>query len=394
MRDVVDRTTLGVKSYEQQFKDYPYKGAPERTVWVAPWGSSTQSIAASRIRRGRADLVLSDGVRPTPYYGWEIKQRSHSVDIYNYVSAIQRYHISGPQVVMPEAIPYVTTQAPYLPLIPQDMVDEANTRHANKIKNTTLDLSETIAESSDIPTLVRSLIQVVKALLSAARGKWANAGKHLGLHKPLEAAADGYLAWNLGFRPMISTIESLAQLTEERLSRMNQTVSSTLVRNVPIHRNTGSSGSMQLIVANQDTFTVTEADTRALARVGLGSRFDALAGLWAAVPYSFVVDYVFGIQAWLTSLSAFRGLTWSHGFTNKIVRTKSPLRTEREIEYNDFVPPNLLEAKEKTAYATSSVFTFQRIPRGGFADPGLFVRFGLNPNQLGILSALTYKLSR
>lgn len=399
MRDLVNRQHRGVFTYEKQGFDQQAYNESGGTVkqWFT-YGSPRHYDTVTRAYdKGRADLVHSDGVLPTPYYAWDISTVSEPISYTSYSSSSIRRVYNGYRVTTgPVKVPYVTDVAPRVPFLPSDFKDEANSKHLAKIKDRQTNWSENLAEAHDFGKVYNQLKNLGKGILAARRGNWSAAGKHLGLDKPMEAAADGYLSWNLGIKPTVLAIEETIRSLDHFVRQEERTVKSTLTKVVDF----GSANifsqwyrSLRLVIEHSDTFRIADREAVARQRHGVDGLADALEAGYAVIPYSFAADYFVNVQQHLSTLSATRGLDWHHGYTTEVVKSEELSLKEQVNVVGEYING---VAKTWSLYPklTGNVFSFQRKLRNDFVIPRLYVNIGLSTNQAGILSALAYKLTR
>lgn len=160
-----------------------------------------------------------------------------------------------------------------------------------------------ILSDFDALTFLAELRQVKEMFLSAA----PRLLKQL-LAKPTsKVGASAWLQWQMGWKPLISDIESIVQIINntKEADRIKKTKTSSKSESLPIN--------MTKVLPNGERHTVTGttsislnvratciADISALAN---NAYINPLSTAWELIPYSFLVDYFVGIGDWIRANS-------------------------------------------------------------------------------------------
>lgn len=162
-----------------------------------------------------------------------------------------------------------------------------------------------------------------RAYHSFRKGNFKQVAKILGVKKPVGEAANHWLAYNLGWMPLVSDLKGLAELAAQHLELggrgPRQTFRATNSEKVDVE---------EIVAYGQGSYYLNgdylvkgswkreykaglmcevEYSTSALAaQVGLGL-YDPLLLAWELTPFSFVFDYVIDVGTWLSSASSLQG---------------------------------------------------------------------------------------
>lgn len=203
---------------------------------------------------------------------------------------------------------------------PNALIDAKN-KALNKAKQMRINLAVTVAEGKNT---FRMLYNTVRTLGESyghfRKGRWKSASRRLGIDAPSRSAANNWLAYQLGWLPLISDAVGLIELHRDQFSTARDNLfivrgATTIVKpsqgvflnhlvsgnHSVINRldvTTGRAGMLLKVTSKLDQFQ---------ASVGL-SASDILSTLWELVPYSFVMDYFINVGQWLGNLSALSGL--------------------------------------------------------------------------------------
>lgn len=179
--------------------------------------------------------------------------------------------------------------------------------------------------------------------------------------------ADTYFLFNFGFLPLISVIQDaqMSTLGSTRVLTFKGRGSATQTRPVSGVSGYYISCKGEEIVKVQVTLkaAISLPQLAALSQLGISSPFDGVRALYAATPFSWLVDYFYRVGDWLSALSAPIGLTFMDGC----------ISTKYSLNMNcGYIPPSdvpttkyeLLSGSVVTAYA------FKRQPLYNWPFPG------------------------
>lgn len=255
---------------------------------------------------------------PTPYRAWHHRVDQFSFSLYNDAGQILRGD-GVPQNFWFAADTGTTYGCyntwPHSPVLSSWVIPTLKERLAGQAANQQVDLGQVLGE---LPQTVELIADTGLRLLRAARalrsGNVRALAKALGLTK--SQAADTYLAYKFGFKPLMADMYAattiLSEGLKEPLLRVKATVIDSdfkpIVPGPPVIRvegrfRRGATGSYTFRVRNYLLY-----DANALGIL------NPLALAWELFPLSFVVDWVLHIGSFLQSLSVPIALAFDHGY--------------------------------------------------------------------------------
>lgn len=208
-----------------------------------------------------------------------------------------------------------------VPPFKTDMLADAKNSALNKAKRMRINLAVTVAEGR---STIRMLTDTVRTLGEAyshfRKGRWKKAARRLEMDAPSRSSANNWLAYQLGWLPLVSDAVGLIELHRDQysterdnrfivrggktcvekslISSPNYLLSGNhgLLHRIDLH--TGRAGMLLEVTSKLDQFQ---------ASVGL-SPADILSTVWELIPYSFVFDYFVNVGQWLGNLTALSGI--------------------------------------------------------------------------------------
>lgn len=183
--------------------------------------------------------------------------------------------------------------------------------------------------------LSKTVLRVVSTARMIRKGRFLDAAKHLGLRGEelnrfksmkgvgLKALSDHWLEYQYGWKPLLSDIHSGVEFLHRRRGNVVDPLIEVLkeTRSASYHafEKSGSvSGTTKVQV--KVWYKVSSPTTRDLMSFGITN---PLLTAWELVPFSFVVDWFYGVGDYLQELDATAGLTFLRGFQSQQTTTES-----------------------------------------------------------------------
>jgi len=258
--------------------------------------------------------------------------------------------------------------------------EEANARSASRTKallkladgkaTFAVDLAEA-KESVDM--LAGSVKNVAQALLDFKRGNYKSIPARFGL-TPGELlsgkfAADVWLQFQYGWKPLYKQIASYMELSQEKMDRplylhgkSTQVGSATQT----FEQSFGKIESTGAYRSRVKTHYCAKISDSFLANANRFGVLNPATVVWELVPYSFVVDWFVPVGNYLEALSATAGLDFVWGYESTTLDVSMIQR------FTPYAFPSghiVQEAKRKILYRK-----FERTPFGGFQLPELYAK--------------------
>lgn len=194
----------------------------------------------------------------------------------------------------------------------------------------------------NIPVLFGEGRQTVRMLTDTARtlgraygafrkGNFGKAARLLGIDKPAKFASNHWLAYQYGWKPLLSDSLGLAYLAFDHLYQGERLPRITVTSKVRIPRSVNFTIASRAIGNLQGDYRVV-GDTVTTARAGLRLQMnysssalaaqtgfgltDPLLLAWELTPFSFVFDWFIEVGSYLENASALQGWTVLDGWTN------------------------------------------------------------------------------
>jgi hypothetical protein len=215
------------------------------------------------------------------------------------------------------------------------VMDDAKFKALAKARDLKVNLPVLFGEGRQTVRMITDTARTLgKAYRDFQRGRFFEAAKTLGITKPRGTAANHWLAYSLGWMPLVGDVKGLAELAAQQLELGGRLPRFT-ARASPRPVTTGQS---KTIVNNFMSITETaefktkgettyegsagllleiQYSTAALAsQVGLGSWYDLAQFAWEVTPFSFVFDYFVDLGELLEAASSLTGLSVLTGYSS------------------------------------------------------------------------------
>lgn len=202
-----------------------------------------------------------------------------------------------------------------------NLLIDAKNKALQEAKQQRINLSVSVAEGRDTFKMLGNTVRTLgEAYGSFRRGRFKKAAKRLGLDDIPKSFANNWLAYRLGWLPLVQDAQGLIELHRDQyksertgrfiVRKMKQDVKTDVVESRDfvlvgnhglLYRTTvetARAGMLLEITSKLDQFQ---------ASVGL-STDDILSTAWELVPFSFVFDYFVDVGTWLGNLSALNGI--------------------------------------------------------------------------------------
>lgn len=159
-----------------------------------------------------------------------------------------------------------------------------------------------------------------------------------GVHLP-RVAANAWLAYFYGIKPLIATVQSLVGLLSRDVESKVQTVSRVVSYDLDSSR-LAFQPYNGLVLAEPGAGAQSARCTIKYRIIGSASKLRAELGwtnpaaiLWAVIPYSFVLDWLLPVEDWLRSFSAFRGVQIVDMYESLVIYGSCNLRFDPSFYY-------------------------------------------------------------
>lgn len=287
---------------------------------IYEWGPQTQQCYTGY--SNKRPTIKSDGSAPTPYYrkigrllnggSFHLLSPSHEVRGDDSRVAFSLY-----------GLPYGTSYANAIVQPPAWMKNQVIQQCMQRLMDVRANLMEDFAQAKRTMSMISQIFGlIVKLYLIARKGQWRKLRRLLrGMgHRPAKKAANGWLMYYYGIRPLVSTIGTLCASggPRQKIASERAKVTSNLD---PSPFVTG----YQVVVSgeagwrSQCGMTVGLNIDSSLAywsTLGFTQNFadDALVTAWALLPYSFVIDWILPVERFLRTRRFQSGIAFHHGY--------------------------------------------------------------------------------
>lgn len=254
----------------------------------------------------------------------------------------------------------------YTTNVPDDLEAQVINGLLKKLSNSDLNMGMFALESGKSAKMVaKRVIQLVKAVKALKSLKFSKFLSILGLKRHKGAFAETpqgvWLEYQYGWKPLVSDLYKMANLSFEKMTRANErnlvTVRSGADRGEPIDVAYSylAKGSTRITLRGRAVYRMTNPALRSMQSLGLTNPLELA---WELLPYSFVVDWMLPIGDYLRALSADHGLSYVDGsFTVKV-------KTDVKFTgvWNWYIGSGVL-VRDNSGYALSlSVFERRYLP--------------------------------
>lgn len=235
-------------------------------------------------------------------------------------------------------------------------IDEINnvalSRHYQKLKNQKVDLATELSQAMLTVNMIADLSKrLVSVLLSLRKLDLVGAFLKLFPTSRKEAAND-FLVWQYGIKPLISDINGAAEHLAEYLSKMQPVKSNghakrtvnTSVDSVVNGLQTNVTRSTTIRVKYGSSFGISDDVERQVSQLGFTNPAQVL---WELVPYSFVVDWFLPIGNFMESLSALKGLNLIESYKTVFIEETETITS---YQYWYFASPTAVLAERPLIY--------------------------------------------
>lgn len=209
------------------------------------------------------------------------------------------------------------------------LLDAQNKARA-KARNMRVNLAVATAEGRKTVQMMWDGLQTLgKAYKSFRKGRFKQAARDLKIGEIEEALANNWLAYQYGWKPLISDCAGLAETHREQMASPREQVFKVVARKTQVV--TGHRKITNFVLSNHhahaystDVFVAragmllecTSKVDQFQASVGL-SPSDILLTAWELVPFSFVFDWFVDVGTWLGQLGSLDGLSVLDAWTDQ-----------------------------------------------------------------------------
>lgn len=272
---------------------------------------------------------------------------------------------------------------------PQDLLDQASTEMLVKLADRKVHLGNALAESKRTVSMIASrTLQVLSAYRALRRGNFRGAAEVLGVNfrKKRLSAANQWLEWQYGWKPLLSDIYGGAELLRKGfrsapIVRVARKVSRVSDRPVPGLQIPSYEGTCKISVIAIGFYRVDDHFTANLSSLGL---INPLEIAWELTPWSFVVDWFIPVSDFLTALTASTGMTFVDGCFSMQARSDFAVTPDYGKNYRVPVKEDLI--------IFNKAFGFRRIPFGSPPQAHLYMKSIFSENRFYNAIALIEQL--
>lgn len=285
--------------------------------------------------------------------------------------------------VQPNMSPHGSNYGSSSVTAPQWMTDQCVQGCMEALLDLRANILEDAGQAKQTVEMMASIVKtIVDLFLIAWKRDWKALRRRLKRYGNVRSGANGWLMYYYGIRPLVSTLQALADSypAKRKLKNVVRKISDPVdplgFVDSPLVRDIRASGTAEIGVKVGMTIAVDMTATiSAFTSLGLASPMsDSVVTAWALVPYSFVVDWILPVERYLRTRSWQSGLAYQSGYIDKRLLCDAMFTTHDPMTgANDrgSLPKVKLEAIQ-----------LQRIAYNSFSPPsGLSFKLSLNPTQ-------------
>lgn len=289
------------------------------TTYSAQWQS--QPLEFVRLARGRSNIVLSDGIKPTPYRAYDISQdgvvynSEYNWTLHASLSTYNIYKRYGWRYTN------VLTSFPFLDAQFRVVPDPVTRTHfdnklLSKVADRKASIAVNLAEAASTASLItRPLVAAANFTKNIRKGNLSAALRFVprSAKQAVASAADLTLAYQLGIKPLIGDITAGIDIYQNGFRKAGSfSVDS---------RHTWEIQGGKREYSGSIHFEVDDPNLDKLTTLGIDN---PLSVGWELVPYSFVLDWFIDVGSMLENLTATLGLRFNHGWVTDLVSYTRP----------------------------------------------------------------------
>lgn len=237
----------------------------------------------------------------------------------------------------------------------QNTVNRAQVEARERVTDREIDLSETLVDLDKSALLVaNTAMRVLKAFAAVRRGNIGSAMRYLGIdrRKPpkFKDIASAWLALQYGWLPLLNDIFSgysaIRTILDPDANPHQLHSTRRIQQSLMLPSDWGVMGEHEVLkneaecsVETKLRFSVSDPFWALMGQLGL---VNPASFAWAALRYSFVIDWILPVGTMLSALSAPIGLKFQSGYTTTRTWGETEIRRTRlpqygVVEYNDGV---------------------------------------------------------
>jgi hypothetical protein len=377
--------------------------------------STTRQGTDLRVLRGRADLVESDGEHPTPYGAWDVVISPQRDMLYEYNYNTYKWTWGGDAVGwfkepysggrtisgrrglvrgnLSLAGIYCDPNLHCSPYPDQHLINAATLKALNKLKDSDANVGAFLGELRESWGLMAQTLASLLSMFHMVRKReWSKLRREFGLkrlanvHDGPKSLANNWLAYQLGWRPLINDLFNGYSAIKEVLARdpdirVEAYETSSFGLPNPLSSKKVVEGEVQKFCKVGITAKIVKPNLAALDSLGL---INPASLAWELAPLSFVMDYFVNVGDFLQALSAPLGLTFHHGYQS--FGTNSSVIIEDVSGDFDMLENWDIEQSQQWKV---KAFAFERYVLNSFPLPRLTIGSGLSSStRASILVAL------
>lgn len=364
-------------------------GTPSESV-----STKTATVPAARSYREtpKPGVIIRGFRKPTPWFMLADRMDSRHAD-YTYRNPSLGYYGTYKYVGDSDAYlcpiswnpqPWSTTSKTVS--IPPSLTSRTNLAALNGIKNQNVNLGVAFAEANKtLALLANSVSALYRVYRAARRGNWREVTYQLKKHGYSvdkrdwhTTAAGTWLQYVYGWLPLMSDIYGLQEQLKEGFRSKgylfkSESQASTEMPNADCYTKAG--GYSKWTVANRSFYIsrtvyyckIDDAQLYALNQLGLVNPLEIA---WELVPFSFVIDWIIPLGAFLSSLTASLGTAFVAGFEDRIASI--------DVEAEGYTYTFIEGTKQ---HVSRKAYAFERRTRASFTPPRLIGGSGFNTRR-------------
>jgi len=276
-------------------------------------------------------------------------------------------------------------------------------RHYAKLQNQKIDLATELAQGMlTVNQMADIAKRVAKSILSLKKGRILSAFRILFPTTP-KGAANDFLAWKYGIKPLIGDLQGAAEHLAEYILRSAPVKSNGHAKATYKEQVEVQLGSNPIVFGNRSvvyetrevsirvkygsSFSISDSLKRQAATLGFTNPKNVA---WELLPLSFVVDWFLPIGQWLSGLAALDGLVLKESY--KTVFIVETIKRSIILRENDHAVPEeaplistvgsgrgtngylrwlefLISVERKSVYCKREVITLPDLPIPQFKNP-------------------------
>lgn len=215
---------------------------------------------------------------------------------------------------------------------------EASAKFLDKVKDQSASLAQIVAERKQtVGTVADVFSRLARSLIAIKHGNVQKAASIL-LPKDRKSLSNDWLAYQYGIKPLISDINGMSQHIAKTFNKfpVRRVVSKSAIKfdTRILSREFNNANGRGTIITTEEvegvvkysaSIKVTSAGAAQISQLGFAN---PLALIWEVIPYSFIVDWVSPIGAYLNRIDAGLGTEVSNAYKTVFIKKKVTVTIE------------------------------------------------------------------